>query len=693
MALQIFPENSQELFSPGELEVVGVLRELSANIPGAILFRNFPLFREDEELLIAEMVLISPVHGVILMSTVHSSPTHDIDAKKTQQKLEGAFSQVFSKLVKYQGLRSGRTQLKFMLDAVLWAPDVVPAEEGLVRGPAELRLYIENLKSKPIDSQVFEEIVSVLDGSRALIRAKERPVEGKGPKAKVHLINRLEEEIRKFDRDQRIAYMSDVGGVQRVRGLAGSGKTVVLAMKAALTAVKYPGARIAVTFYTKSLYQHIKQLITRFYRLYEDRDPDWTRLHVLHAWGGETNDGIYYAAAKRLGADFLTFGAARAISPSQPFGFACGKLLSDVQPMTLFDYVFVDEAQDFPPEFMRLAISIAKDENLVIAYDVFQTIFDTDIPTAATLFGKNEEGASIAFTEDIMLRKCYRNPREIIVCAHAIGFGLYGRIVQMLESEEHWSDLGYQIDSGELISGKEVVITRPSENSPSSISNDQTIDEIIRAKVFGDFHGEVDFVASSIVNDIQVEGVPPEDILVISVDDKNGAAYYSALRRKLMDRGVAVNNLQDNTFSLCDFQAVGEVTFATIYKAKGNEAYCVYLVGIDALFNRPTPTTRNKVFTAMTRAKGWLTVTGIGQAAMAFESELNLAKASFPNLRFIYPNDQTLRVMKRDLGSIDNVDFSAELSRLSSGMSPEEFEAVLLKKLREVRKVTTKKKG
>ena len=85
-------------------------------------------------------------------------------------------------------------------------------------------------------------------------------------------------------------------------------KTVVLAMKAALTHLRHPKASIAFTFHTKSLYQHVRRLITRFYRQYNDQDPDWDRLHVLHAWGGRSTPGIYYNACLAAGVSPMTFG-------------------------------------------------------------------------------------------------------------------------------------------------------------------------------------------------------------------------------------------------------------------------------------------------------------------------------------------------------------------------------------------------
>ena len=69
-------------------------------------------------------------------------------------------------------------------------------------------------------------------------------------------------------------------------------------------------------------------------------------------------------------------------------------------------------------------------------------------------------------TNDIVLSKCYRNQREVLVTAHALGFGIYGEIVQLLESKEHWEDVGYEVISGDFSVGTDVKILRPEQNSP-----------------------------------------------------------------------------------------------------------------------------------------------------------------------------------------------------------------------------------
>ncbi|MEQ1775137.1 MAG: DUF2290 domain-containing protein [Burkholderiales bacterium] len=586
MSLQVYPRDRVFQNDPTAKSLLDYLTANATELElgDAILFCNFPLFREEEFLLVAQVVLVSPLHGVILISTADMSPQLSASAEDIRNQLEGTFSQVFARLVKYPRLRKGRAALACNLDAVLWIPELpenpIAQDESMIFGRQALRDRIQNSKqAEPLASDVFDELVSVLDGSKALIRPPERKTKDFGPSSKVVQILALEEEIRRFDREQRVAYMTEVNGTQRIRGIAGSGKTVVLAMKAALTAIKNPEANIAFTYYTKSLHQHVKQLITRFYRLHEDRDPDWNRIKVFHAWGGGIVEGLYSYSAKAFGTTPLTFGQAQSYNPRQPFSFACNQLIENANIKPIFDFIFADEAQDYPPEFLRLCLKLAEEEKLVIAYDILQTIFDVETPTAGSLFGTDDAGEpAITFDEDVILHKCYRNPREILICAHALGFGIYGpNIVQMLESSDHWEDLGYKVMKGPLTSGSKVEIFRPEENSPSSISSNNKINDLLKIEVFDEPASEIEFVATEIKKDIENDGVFPEDILIVCADDRNARAYFKRLGFKLDEMGIGTHNLQEDNYGLRDFQSKGKVTLSTVYKAKGNEAYIVYI--------------------------------------------------------------------------------------------------------------------
>lgn len=51
----------------------------------------------------------------------------------------------------------------------------------------------------------------------------------------------------------------------------------------------------------------------------------------------------------------------------------------------------------------------------------------------------------------------------------------------------------------------------------------------------------------------------------------------------------------------------------------------------------------------MTRTKGWLQLTGLGEAAKICCKEIEKAISMYPNLEFIYPSDTDIRIMKREM--------------------------------------------
>lgn len=352
--------------------------------------------------------------------------------------------------------------------------------------------------------------------------------------ARAAQVNALEAEIRSFDQDQKHGYMEVLSGPQRIRGLAGSGKTVVLAMKAAITHLQNPDATIAYTFYTRSLCQHVRRLITRFYRQYDDRDPNWDKLQVIHAWGGRSKAGLYYNACLDHGIAPLKY--SEVSTHTNPFDAACLDLIEKAKEIKpTYDYVLVDEGQDFPASFLRLSLGIAHDHRFVYAYDELQTIFQSETPSVESIFGPG-----FTLDEDVVLRKCYRNPREVLVCAHAAGFGTYSEhIVQMLENKDHWSELGYDVLSGNFDEGKDIDIERPANNSPNSISKHNSIDEIITCAVHGSPDEEIADVTRRVARDIKEHGLHPEDIVIMCVDDMLARDYFKVLASKLNKAGIS----------------------------------------------------------------------------------------------------------------------------------------------------------
>jgi len=651
--------------------------EAPSSLAEALLYYGFPLYRDEEGTPVAaKVLLLSPRHGVLVFGTTNARAADSPEYVNDALQLDSVYGHLYSRLFRNVALRKSRRELAFPVDAVRFAPLV---EGGVairggdapeVRARSGLEVILSNHLIPPIDESLFIELVSTVEGAKGIIRPKSRQLEKAAPTSKGQLAAKAEAAIASFDLQQRHGFALRFRGPQRIRGLAGSGKTIVLAMKAAIAHLQYPDADILYTFYTKSLYQYIRRLITRFYRQFAETDCDWDRVHVLHAWGGAAMPGVYYLASRGHGVAPLNYTEAAAAS-ADPFDHVCRSLMLSIDLKPQYDYTFIDEGQDFPISFFQMCRRLTRNDNFVVAYDELQTIFQTRTPTAAEIFG--DDGAS--FSEDVVLYKCYRNPREILVCAHALGFGIYDLPVQMLENEDHWRDIGYTLQQGELRGGSHVKILRPAENNLELISQNQTIDQIVGSHAFADFDQEVEWVTRSVESDIVNDRLRPDDILVISVDDRNARTYLDSIGSRLASRRIRSNNVHADRYGVGEFRLDDHVTLSTVHKAKGNEAFMVYVVGVDALFAMPDIRRRNMLFTAMSRAKGWVWISGIGGSAERFKLELDTAKRHFPHLEFDFPTRAVIKKIRRDLekASAERQEAERLLEQVTSRMSEEEI--------------------
>ncbi|MES2827111.1 MAG: ATP-binding domain-containing protein [Bacteroidota bacterium] len=361
---------------------------------------------------------------------------------------------------------------------------------------------------------------------------------------------------------------------------------------------------------------------------------------------------------------------------------------------SFYDYTLLDEAQDFPSSFYRICRQLTKKNRVVWAYDDFQNILHVKLQSEKETFGKDESGKwHIDFEkkddelQDLVLHKCYRNPRKILVTAFALGLGIYNsdengkvQIVQRLESNDHWNSLGFDVKEGDSKVGDKMVISRPSKNSPL-LKNDllDTADEIIQILGFDGIDEECAQVAALIKNDIK-QGLNQEDISVICLDTLNVKGYFATLAVKLSRLDVKSFNLLNAPNDTIVFKVPNHVTLSTIFRAKGNEAGSVYIIGTDVVFtgtNRSDLTERNKLFTAITRAQGWVTITGTGKNKMdQCASELDSLKKHDFELHFIQPSEEEVKTIWQDISTkqsaLNRMERAAEDIAKEMGMSKED---------------------
>ncbi|WP_062762994.1 DEAD/DEAH box helicase [Falsirhodobacter sp. alg1] len=635
----------------------GELHEPEENV---IVYAGWPQVKDyNGRTHISDLTVMGSDHGIKMIKFSNSENLTDL--KKDALSIMQAAATTESLLGKSLDLKRKR-RLIFDVVPVLFAPNASGADIGteeveVAETEAELIRILSEADSSLTPAQQAE-VQAIVEGAKALGQITETENDGDiDPIARAFFD--LESIIYNFDATQRAVALTSVNGPQRIRGLAGTGKTVILAMKAALTHIENPNGKILITYYTRSLRDVIERLITRFHRHFAETDPNWDNIHVRHGWGRSNLPGVYRDTCIREGKSPRSFADVR--GQKDPFGAVCQEIVDSQIISEFYDVILIDEGQDFPDSFYQMCFYLAKgtrDEKQIIwAYDELQNVFDVQVREPELLFGTDRDGnprislvrslPAGTDTNDFVLQRSYRNQRDVLVLAHSIGFGVYSNTVQMLENAKHWEDVGYEVVSGTFETASVNVVERPVRNSPSILHSPAEV-PIVSTHPATDFDQEVEFAAAEVKFFIN-HGIAPHQIMIISLDDRVARSYFRHISDSLISEGIACNNIIKDTYSEPPFRIDGMVTMSTVYRAKGNEAAVVIVVGADAA-TLSTRNGRNKLFVALTRSKAWLRVMGVKSKVFAqIQQEFKLALDNSPRITFTMPDMTTLNTIQRGL--------------------------------------------
>ncbi|MGM7703475.1 DEAD/DEAH box helicase [Pseudalkalibacillus sp. Hm43] len=439
------------------------------------------------------------------------------------------------------------------------------------------------------------------------------------------------QQINLFDEEQLDASMTITDGAQRIRGLAGSGKTVILSIKAARLHRKDPDAKIAYVFSTHSLYKQVTDLINKYYGKLTGERLNPENLQIVHAWGGKTTGaGFYYNICQSNGIKALT--VRDLLMYKEKFDEACKRLL-EFDLKEEYDQVLIDEAQDMPLSFFKLVEKVTKKpKNIIWAYDDLQTTNEVKIPDSAELFGLDKNGdekVPLIEENDYILNKSYRNHKDVLMSAVAFGFGLYSNdgIIQMINDPNTWKALGFKVE-GSLDYDSDVKVVRPKDNSPNRPDAEYQKYPILNVNVFENYKDEITNVAEQIKILIYEEKVRPEDIMVVDM--------YNRAKTRLLDLqgSLYLSEIESIIPGIIDgakdFFREDSVTLTTVRRAKGNEVPVVVIIGCEQAYEVNTfyrkRILRNMLFISMTRSKGWLFISGNGEQAKEFNREFEKMK-------------------------------------------------------------------
>ncbi|MBW4533975.1 MAG: pentapeptide repeat-containing protein [Pleurocapsa minor HA4230-MV1] len=466
------------------------------------------------------------------------------------------------------------------------------------------------------------------------------------------IIQQVRSRLNQLDLQQETLAKQIPPGMQRIRGVAGSGKTVALCQKAALMAVKYPQWQIALVFFSRSLYDSITQQVDRWIRYFtQDQmnyDPENSGLKILHAWGSKQQPGFYGTISRATGNISLSVPFTLSSQPNEALAEACLQLLENRIIPQIYDAVLIDEAQDLMTDlwlyqhkqpFYWLVYQSLRPINpispqqrrLIWAYDELQSLGSLKLPEPVELFGEElghlvtgQYNQQINKTE--IISRSYRTPQQIIMVAQAIALGLLrenGLLTGSIYPEE-WAALGYKV-TGDWQLGNQITLTRES-NSPHIIS-ELWQGEMICFERFASRQQELTILAQKLQQNLTDDQLQPDrEILIIVL----GSAYEANTLLKhtatfLINQGLNIYLPSQRTYNCIDptqqdnpnqFWYPGAITLSTIHRAKGQEADLVYLVGLDRIAQSDNISLRHQLFTALTRTRAWVNISGVGDYAL-----------------------------------------------------------------------------
>ncbi|MDR1642989.1 MAG: helicase [Clostridiales bacterium] len=466
-----------------------------------------------------------------------------------------------------------------------------------------------------------------------------------------------------LDQNQIKAVTETVDGVQYMRGLSGSGKSTVLALKAAYIHACHPDWKIGVTFNTRSSRNDYINSIDKFYHDQTGQNVNWDNIKVCQAWGtakGKNEDeGMYsiFTSINYLGHYSYTE-AKRILGTFDPFGEACESAMLDYNNRSkeVFDAILIDEAHDFPAHFLRMCHAMLKTpKRLVFAYDELQNFRTQSVQPPETYFCNGDNGMptfsiylSVGYERvaRIVLDGCYERPPSIRSAAHALAFGIYREpphgevsLTQMFENIQTWNALGYELLDGCLDYGERVVIGK----RPTGVPKQPDIDDQIVFKSFRSKEALDNWVVKEIKKNLAEDELRAQDILIIVPEALSFFASVEAIKNKL-DKEMIKCHLVGKDTPQYVFWNGESIAICNLYQARSHEAAMVYVIDAETSWhtNYEMAPIRNQLYSAMTRSKAWVRVVGAGKDMDLLVEEYERAKSKDFKFDFVYPTKEQL---------------------------------------------------
>ena len=392
------------------------------------------------------------------------------------------------------------------------------------------------------------------------------------------LLEKVKNNIILFDGEQtRFIYQKLNQKRVSIQGLSGTGKTELLLHKLKEIYTSKEKSKTFFTCHNIALANTLKSRIPNFFNFMKvEKQIQWNKqLWVDRAWGSQRdkNSGLYSYICDFYNIPFMKFTYSTTYEMIFKLALEQINQIDGNEFKYAFDYILIDERQDFPDIFFELCEKITS-KQVYIAGDIFQDIFDNTI---------EQRVANV----DFVLNKCYRTDPKILMFAHSIGMGLFEPKKLNWLTDNEWKASGYNIEKN----NREVCLSRESIRR----FEDLELGDISTMNIekYNNTSQIVD-----IINNIKKENptVIPDDIAIIILDNNSKIySYIDTLEHEIMtkigwniNRGIQSKEKIDNTLFISNRNNVKGLEFPFVI--------CITAKILDDY------TYRNTLYTMLTRS-------------------------------------------------------------------------------------------
>ncbi|WP_088830569.1 3'-5' exonuclease [Paenibacillus tyrfis] len=363
-----------------------------------------------------------------------------------------------------------------------------------------------------------------------------------------------------------------------IRGVAGSGKTLVLASRAKMLAKAHPDWKILVLCYGIPLSRSLKQMIEQ--KLDEPDD-------LMDLINAEATNTIEVSKIEVY--NFHEWLRNSLHMKDSEIPALLDKVIKNEAIVPTYDAILIDEGQDFEPDWLKLlSFCLNPDtQSLLLVEDRAQSIFKRKTSLAHDI-GLDFRGRSKILSIN------YRNTAQIVQFA----WDFY---------QEH-SQLKNKVQDG-TIEGIEII--------PPQSTKRKGPEPMIKG--FRDIQEEMNFVSKSIIYLHQQKNIPFEDIAILyRVKNSHRISYIDEIKHSLNEHELPFTWITESAASKRNFiRSEQTIKISTIDSAKGLDFRAVFIVNIENMPFSLEEVEEREVslfYIGMTRALEWLFLSYSGES-------------------------------------------------------------------------------